>query len=160
MNTSSTGAAIITWCVRSAESRLSSSRRKRANGRRRSDASITLPQPVTLSRFTVSAATAAASFLRSQSSFNSAFLATAVFCVASHLLKSQIQEQTMRAVVYHGVGDIRLENVPEPRILKPNDAIVRLTASAICGTDLHLVRGTVPGMFPGTVLGHEGGPVV
>ena len=66
----------------------------------------------------------------------------------------------MRAVVYHGVGDIRLENVPEPRILKPNDAIVRLTASAICGTDLHLVRGTVPGMLPGTVLGHEGVGVV
>jgi threonine dehydrogenase-like Zn-dependent dehydrogenase len=66
----------------------------------------------------------------------------------------------MRAVVYHGVGDIRLENVPEPRILKPNDAIVRLTASAICGTDLHLVRGTVPGMLPGTILGHEGVGVV
>jgi threonine dehydrogenase-like Zn-dependent dehydrogenase len=66
----------------------------------------------------------------------------------------------MRAVVYHGVGDIRLDNVPEPRVLKPNDAIVRLTASAICGTDLHLVRGTVPGMLPGTILGHEGVGVV
>jgi threonine dehydrogenase-like Zn-dependent dehydrogenase len=66
----------------------------------------------------------------------------------------------MRAVVYRGVADIRLEDVPEPRIHKPNDAIVRLTASAICGTDLHLIRGTVPGMAPGTILGHEGLGVV
>lgn len=62
----------------------------------------------------------------------------------------------MKAVVYRGVGDIRLETVPEPRIQKPNDAIVRLTASAICGTDLHLIRGTMPGMAVGTILGHEG----
>jgi threonine dehydrogenase-like Zn-dependent dehydrogenase len=66
----------------------------------------------------------------------------------------------MKAVVFHGVGDIRLENVPEPKILKPNDAIVRLTASAICGTDLHFIRGTAPGMMPGTILGHEGVGVV
>src|SRR5258708_33117280 len=55
---------------------------------------------------------------------------------------------------------MRWENGPGPRIRKPNDAIVRLPASAICGTDLHLVRGTVPGMLPGTVLGHEGVGVV
>src|SRR6185312_4403208 len=66
----------------------------------------------------------------------------------------------MKAVVFHGVGDIRLEDVPEPKLLEPTDAIVRLTASAICGTDLHLVRGTVEGMKPGTVLGHEGVGVV
>jgi threonine dehydrogenase-like Zn-dependent dehydrogenase len=66
----------------------------------------------------------------------------------------------MKAVVYRGVGDIRLEKVPEPKIQKPNDAIVRLTASAICGTDLHMVRGTLPGMVPGTILGHEGVGVV
>jgi len=62
----------------------------------------------------------------------------------------------MKAVVFHGVGDIRLEDVREPRIEEPTDAIVRLTASAICGTDLHMVRGTMPGMKPGTILGHEG----
>lgn len=62
----------------------------------------------------------------------------------------------MKAVIFRGIGDIRLENVPEPKIQKPNDAIVKLTASAICGTDLHMVRGTVPGMKPGTILGHEG----
>src|SRR5437773_7053040 len=66
----------------------------------------------------------------------------------------------MKAVVFYGVGDIRLEDVREPRIEEPTDAIVRLTASAICGTDLHTVRGTLPGMKPGTILGHEGVGVV
>jgi threonine dehydrogenase-like Zn-dependent dehydrogenase len=66
----------------------------------------------------------------------------------------------VKAIVYHGVGDIRLEDVSDPKIQDPTDAIVRLTASAICGTDLHFVRGTVPGMVPGTILGHEGVGVV
>ncbi len=62
----------------------------------------------------------------------------------------------MRAVVYHGIGDIRLEDVAEPELQADTDAIVRLTASAICGTDLHFVRGTVGNMKAVTVLGHEG----
>lgn len=66
----------------------------------------------------------------------------------------------MKAVVFHDVGDIRLEDVPEPRIEAPTDAIVRLTASAICGTDLHFIRGTFSGMQPGTILGHEGVGIV
>ena len=66
----------------------------------------------------------------------------------------------MKAVVYHDIGDIRLEDVPEPKIQDSTDAIVRLTASAICGTDLHMVRGTMPGMEPGTILGHEGVGIV
>lgn len=66
----------------------------------------------------------------------------------------------MKAVVFHGIGDIRLDDVPEPRIEAPTDAIVRLTASAICGTDLHMVRGTLAGMAPGTILGHEGVGVI
>ncbi len=66
----------------------------------------------------------------------------------------------MKAVVWHGVGDIRLEDVPEPKIEKPTDAIVRLTSTAICGTDLHMVRGTMTGMKPGTILGHEGVGIV
>src|SRR5581483_11035411 len=66
----------------------------------------------------------------------------------------------MKAVVFHGIGDIRLEEVADPRIEQPTDAIVRLTASAICGTDLHFVRGTMGPMVPGTVLGHEGVGVV
>lgn len=66
----------------------------------------------------------------------------------------------MKAVVFHGVGDIRLDEVPEPRIQQSTDAIVRLTMSAICGTDLHMIRGTMPGMKKGTVLGHEGVGIV
>ncbi|HEX7220659.1 MAG TPA: zinc-dependent alcohol dehydrogenase [Burkholderiales bacterium] len=61
----------------------------------------------------------------------------------------------MKAVVFHGVGDIRLETVREPKIKAPTDALIRITASAICGTDLHFIRGTVSGLEPGTVLGHE-----
>ncbi|PYV99865.1 MAG: glutathione-dependent formaldehyde dehydrogenase [Acidobacteria bacterium] len=66
----------------------------------------------------------------------------------------------MKAVVFHDIGDIRLDDVQEPAIRDPYDAIVQLTASAICGTDLHMVRGTMPGMVPGTILGHEGVGVV
>lgn len=66
----------------------------------------------------------------------------------------------MKAIVFHGVGDIRVDDVPEPKIEKPTDAIVRITAAAICGTDLHMVRGTVAGMKPGTILGHEGVGIV
>src|ERR1051326_7232113 len=66
----------------------------------------------------------------------------------------------MKAVVFHNIGDIRLEQVKGPTIQKDYDAIVRLTASAICGTDLHMIRGTMPGMKSGTILGHEGVGVV
>jgi len=62
----------------------------------------------------------------------------------------------MKAIVFHGIGDIRLDDVKEPKLKDATDAIVRLTASAICGTDLHMIRGTMPGMKPGTILGHEG----
>jgi threonine dehydrogenase-like Zn-dependent dehydrogenase len=62
----------------------------------------------------------------------------------------------MKAVVFHGIGDIRLDTVPDPTLAAPSDAVVRLTSSAICGTDLHMVRGTFTGMQPGTILGHEG----
>ena len=61
----------------------------------------------------------------------------------------------MNAIVFHAVGDIRLEKVPEPTIKDPNDAIVRITSSAICGTDLHFIRGTFTGMKKGRILGHE-----
>lgn len=66
----------------------------------------------------------------------------------------------MKAVVFHGIGDIRIDDVPEPKIKEPTDAVVRLTSSAICGTDLHMIRGTFTGMQPGTILGHEGVGVV
>ena len=66
----------------------------------------------------------------------------------------------MKAIVFRGVGDIRLEEVQDPQIEEPTDAIVKITASAICGTDLHMVRGTFAGMEPGTILGHEAVGVV
>ncbi len=66
----------------------------------------------------------------------------------------------MKAVVFHGVGDIRLDDVADPKLKDPTDAIIRLTASAICGTDLHMIRGTMAGMKSGTILGHEGVGIV
>jgi threonine dehydrogenase-like Zn-dependent dehydrogenase len=66
----------------------------------------------------------------------------------------------MKAVVFHGIGDIRLETVRDPKVKAPTDALVRITASAICGTDLHFIRGTLSGMEPGTILGHEAVGVV
>jgi len=61
----------------------------------------------------------------------------------------------MRAVCYHGKSDIRVEDVPDPRILNPRDAIVRVTATAICGSDLHIYGGYIPTMKSGDILGHE-----
>ena len=66
----------------------------------------------------------------------------------------------MKAVVFHGIGDVRLENVREPKVKEPSDALIRVTASAICGTDLHFIRGTLSGMKPGTILGHAAVGVV
>ncbi|HKS24331.1 MAG TPA: zinc-dependent alcohol dehydrogenase [Thermoanaerobaculia bacterium] len=61
----------------------------------------------------------------------------------------------MKAVVWHGVHDVRVEDVPEPKIVNPHDAIVRVTLTAICGSDLHLYDGYIPTMMKGDILGHE-----
>jgi len=61
----------------------------------------------------------------------------------------------MKAVVYHGVHDVRVEEVPDPKIVNPHDAIVRVTLTAICGSDLHLYDGYIPTMMKGDILGHE-----
>ena len=61
----------------------------------------------------------------------------------------------MRALCWHGRHDVRVESVPEPKILNPRDAIVHVTATAICGSDLHIYGGFVPGMVKGDILGHE-----
>jgi threonine dehydrogenase-like Zn-dependent dehydrogenase len=61
----------------------------------------------------------------------------------------------MRAACWHGKKDVRVENVPDPHILNPRDAIVRITSTAICGSDLHLYHGYVPTMEKGDILGHE-----
>ncbi len=61
----------------------------------------------------------------------------------------------MKAVVFHGSGDIRFEDVNRPKILHDNDAVIETTASAICGTDLHFIRGSMPPLKKGKILGHE-----
>jgi threonine dehydrogenase-like Zn-dependent dehydrogenase len=61
----------------------------------------------------------------------------------------------MKATCWHGKNDVRVDNVPDPKILNPRDAIVKITSTAICGSDLHLYNGFVPTMEQGDILGHE-----
>jgi alcohol dehydrogenase len=66
----------------------------------------------------------------------------------------------MQALVYHGPGGKGLDERPKPSVEKPTDAVVKITRTTICGTDLHILKGDVPSCKPGTVLGHEGVGVV
>ncbi len=61
----------------------------------------------------------------------------------------------MHAVVWHGRHDVRTETVPDPTIVDPTDAIVRITSSGLCGSDLHLYEVMAPFMTSGDILGHE-----
>lgn len=61
----------------------------------------------------------------------------------------------MKAVCWHGRNDVRVDSVPDPEIINPHDAVVRITSTAICGSDLHLYDGYIPTMKEGDVLGHE-----
>ncbi len=61
----------------------------------------------------------------------------------------------MRAVCWHGKEDVRVDRVPDPKVLNPRDALVRVTSTAICGSDLHLYDGYIPTMQSGDILGHE-----
>jgi alcohol dehydrogenase len=61
----------------------------------------------------------------------------------------------MNALVYHGPGQRAWESVPDPKVEEPTDAVVRIDTSTICGTDLHILKGDVPEVKPGTILGHE-----
>ena len=61
----------------------------------------------------------------------------------------------MKAVCWKGIQNVQVEEVPDPEILNPNDAIIRVTSTAICGSDLHLYNGYIPAMLPGDILGHE-----
>jgi len=61
----------------------------------------------------------------------------------------------MKAITWHGKHDVRCDTVDDPEILNPRDAIIRITSTAICGSDLHLYDGYIPAMKPGDVLGHE-----
>lgn len=74
--------------------------------------------------------------------------------------------ETMKAMVYYGENDLRFEERPKPKIIEPTDAIIRLTKTTICGTDLGIMKGKNPeiestakektGAFNGRILGHEG----
>jgi len=61
----------------------------------------------------------------------------------------------MKALCWHGTGDVRIETIPDPKIHEPRDAIIQVSATAICGSDLHLYGGLMPAMESGDVLGHE-----
>ena len=61
----------------------------------------------------------------------------------------------MKALCWHGKSDMRYETVPDPKILDPRDAIIKVTACAICGSDLHIFNGVIPEMEKGDVIGHE-----
>ena len=61
----------------------------------------------------------------------------------------------MKAVCWHGSNDVRVDQVPDPKILNPRDAIIKITSTAICGSDLHLYDGYIPTMKSGDILGHE-----
>jgi threonine dehydrogenase-like Zn-dependent dehydrogenase len=61
----------------------------------------------------------------------------------------------MRAVTWQGIGKVGIENVPDPTIINPRDAIIKVTSTAICGSDLHLYNGYIPTVYRGDILGHE-----
>src|ERR1700730_851650 len=62
----------------------------------------------------------------------------------------------MKALVYRGPGSISVEERPRPKVEQPNDAVVKMVKTTICGTDLHILKGDVPTCIPGRILGHEG----
>jgi threonine dehydrogenase-like Zn-dependent dehydrogenase len=61
----------------------------------------------------------------------------------------------MKALCWRGTGRLRVEDVPDPKIINPRDAVIRITSTAICGSDLHLYNGFIPTMMSGDILGHE-----
>ena len=61
----------------------------------------------------------------------------------------------MKALAYHGMKDVRIDTVDDPEIINPRDCIIKVTSTAICGSDLHIYDGAIPGMMPGDILGHE-----
>jgi alcohol dehydrogenase len=78
----------------------------------------------------------------------------------TNALVEKSRTSTMNALVYHGAGKKAWEEKPRPGILKPTDAIVRVTTSTLCGTDLHILKGDLPLVTDGRILGHEGVGVV
>lgn len=66
----------------------------------------------------------------------------------------------MKGLVYHGPGKKTLDELPDPKVQAPTDAVVKITRTTICGSDLHILKGDVPSVIHGTVLGHEGVGVI
>lgn len=61
----------------------------------------------------------------------------------------------MKAVTYQGIKNVEVKEVPDPKIEKPDDMIVKITSTAICGSDLHLIHGMIPNMQEDYIIGHE-----
>jgi len=61
----------------------------------------------------------------------------------------------MRALCWHGANNVKVDTVPDPKILNPHDVIIKVTSTAICGSDLHIYNGYIPTMKSGDILGHE-----
>lgn len=61
----------------------------------------------------------------------------------------------MKAVTYQGIKNVVVKEVPDPKIEKPDDMIIKVTSTAICGSDLHLIHGMIPNMQENYVIGHE-----
>src|SRR3954462_6374071 len=61
----------------------------------------------------------------------------------------------MKALTWHGKADMRCEEVPDPKLEDPRDAIIKVTSCAICGSDLHIYGGIIPSMKSGDIVGHE-----
>lgn len=87
-------------------------------------------------------------------------LRTAQTLTSTTLSKQSLRMASMRALLYNGPGNIALGTKAKPQLTSPTDAIVKLTKTTICGTDLHIGKGDVPTCAPGTVLGHEGVGIV
>lgn len=66
------------------------------------------------------------------------------------------RQSTMKALVYNGPGEKSWDSVPVPQISAPTDAIIKIAKTTICGTDLHILKGDVPSVAKGRILGHEG----
>jgi alcohol dehydrogenase len=77
------------------------------------------------------------------------------FTSAGREIRGERKEELTKALVYHGPGQRAWEEVPDSAIEQPTDVIVRISSSTICGTDLHILKGDVPEVKPGTILGHE-----
>jgi len=83
-------------------------------------------------------------------------MTTAELDLAAAVAETPSTNTTMKALVYHGPGKCAWENKPRPTLREPGDAIVRITTSTICGTDLHILKGDLPAVTEGRILGHEG----